>query len=108
MGRIVNLSVISLIGSATHHGSSAAEMLLVAGGLALFASIAMWMRTGMARGAGRPIPDDPAADMPTRLVRAMARGELYRVPLFLRMTQGFAILGVAILVAAAIVFLASR
>jgi len=105
---VFHLSMIAVTGSATHHASSAAKRLLVAGGLCLFASVAMWMRTGMARGSGKPIPDDPAADKATKLVRAMGRGERARVPLYTRMTQGFAILGLALLVTAGVVFLVSR
>jgi hypothetical protein len=67
----------------------------------------MLMRAGMAKGSGDPIPDDPSADILTKLGRGIARGERRRVPMYQRMWQGLLALGVLLLVIAGITFLAS-
>lgn len=77
------------------HASGA---LIVLGLFSLFACVAMLMRTGMAKGSGEPIPDDPSADVLTKTGRFIARGERRRVPIYRGMWQLFLGLGVVLLV----------
>ena len=73
-------------------------VLIVLGLFSLAACVAMLMRTGMAKGSGEPIPDDPSADVLTKTERFIARGERRRVPIYRGMWQLFLGLGVALLV----------
>ena len=57
----------------------ASSVLVDLGLLSLFVCVAMLMRTGMAKGSGEPVPDDPSADVLTRTGRFIARGETSRV-----------------------------
>lgn len=92
---------------ATDHLKHDAAVLIFLGGFCLFGCLAMLMRTGMAKGSGEPIPDDPSADVLTKVGRGIARGERNRVPLYQRMWQGFLALGIVLLIAGGVTFLAS-
>jgi hypothetical protein len=61
----------------------------------------------MAKGSGEPIPDDPSADVFTKVGRSIARGKRRRVPIYQRTWQVFLALGILPLVIAGITFLAS-
>ena len=91
----------------TNHLRHDAGVLLFLGGFCILGCVAMLMRTGMAKGSGEPIPDDPSADVLTKVGRSIAQGERRRVPVYQRMWQGFLALGVLLLVVAGITFLAS-
>ena len=73
----------------------------------LLGCVAMMMRTGMAKGSGETIPDDPSADVLTKVGRSIAKGEWRRAPMYQRMWQGFLALGVLLLIVGGIMFLAS-
>src|ERR1700722_7926752 len=85
-----------------------ASAVLVALGLfSLVACVAMLMRTGMAKGSGEAIPDDPSADVVTKAGRFIARGERSRVPVYRGVWQIFLGLGVALLVVGFILLVAA-
>jgi hypothetical protein len=67
----------------------------------------MLMRTGMAKGSGQPIPDDPSADVLTKIGRGIARGERNRVPLYRGMWVFFLAVGLVLLALAGWAFLAA-
>lgn len=90
-----------------HSLKHASGLLIVLGLFSLAACAAMLMRTGMAKGSGEPIPDDPSADVLTKTGRFIARGERRRVPIYRGMWQLFLGLGVALLVVSFILLLAA-
>lgn len=91
----------------TNHLRQDARVPIFLGLFCLFGCLAMLMRTGMAKGSGAAIPDDPSADVLTKVGRSIAQGERRRVPMYQRMWQGFLALGVLLLVVGGIMFLAS-
>jgi hypothetical protein len=76
----------------------ASGVLVFLGLFSLLGCVAMLMRTGMAKGSGEPIPDDPSADVLTKTGRSIARGERNRAPIYRGMWQLFLGLGVALVV----------
>lgn len=91
----------------TNHLRDDARVPIVIGLFCLLGCVAMMMRTGMAKGSGEAIPDDPSADVLTKVGRSIAQGERRRTPVYQRMWQGFLALGVLLLVVGGIMLLAS-
>lgn len=91
----------------TNHLRHDAGVLLFLGGFCIFGCVAMLMRTGMAKGTGEPIPDDPSADVLTKVGRSIARGERCRVPIYQRIWQLFLAVGILLLISGGITLLAS-
>jgi len=85
----------------------AALVLVVLGGLCLFGCVAMVMRTGGAEGSGEPIPDDPSADVLTKLGRGVARSERKWVPVYQLSWQVLLAVGLLLLVVAVWAFIGS-
>ena len=84
-----------------------ALVLLIAGGFFLFGCLSMLMRTGMAKGSGEPIPDEPSADVLTKIGRGIARGERNRVPLYRGIWAFFLVVGLVLLALAGWAILAA-
>jgi hypothetical protein len=76
----------------------ASGVLIFLGLFSLLGCVAMLMRTGMAKGSGEPIPDEPSADALTKTGRFIARGERRRVPIYRGMWQLFLGLGASLVV----------
>jgi protein-S-isoprenylcysteine O-methyltransferase Ste14 len=83
----------------------ASAVLIALGFFSLVACVAMLMRTGMAKGSGEAIPDDPSADVVTKAGRFIARGESSRVPVYRGMWQLFLGLGIALVIVGLVLLL---
>jgi hypothetical protein len=73
-----------------HHATNrynVVEGLLFGGGFCLLAAVAMLMRTSVATGNGRPIPENPYAGVLEKAVGGIARGERKRAPIYLLCTK---------------------
>jgi hypothetical protein len=101
-------SELLVILGATNALKQVAGIFFAFGFFCLVGCVAMLMRTGMAKGSGEPIPDDPSADRLTKTGRFIARGERRRVPIYWGAWQLFLGLGVTLLLVALILLLASH
>lgn len=86
----------------------ASAVFVALGLLSLVVCVAMMMRTGMAKGSGEPIPDDPSADVVTKAGRFIARGERGRVPVYRGMRQLFLGLGIALVLVGLVLLLVAH
>ena len=89
------------------HLRHTALVLLIVGGFFLFGCLSTLMRTGMAKGSGEPIPDEPSADVLTKIGRGIARGERNRVPLYRGLWVLFLVVGLVLLALAGWAILAA-